>query len=70
MNDGNFHPKFIFNTPYNIPYLYVTPKNVPIYTYHFAFHVFLKKKKKPFYFCSKEENQRDCVSIYKFERDC
>ena len=46
MNDGNFHPKFIFNTPYNIPYLYVTPKNVPIYTYHFAFYVFLKKKKK------------------------
>ena len=48
MNDGNFHPKFIFNTPYNIPYLYVTPKSVPIYTYHFAFYVFLKKKKNPF----------------------
>ena len=36
----------------------------------FMFFFKKKKKKNPFYFCSKEENQRDSVSIYKFERDC
>ena len=62
-NIGFFSLNLHFNAPYNIPY--VIQKNVLIYKNHFVFYVFLKKekgkKKKNFKFCSKEENQRDCV---------
>ena len=64
-NIGFFSQNLHFNAPYNIPY--VIQKNVLIYTNHFVFYVFLKKetkrkrKKKTQSFCSKEENQRDCV---------
>ena len=63
-NIGFFSLNLHFNAPYNIPY--VIQKNVLIYTNHFVFYVFPKKekdkkKKKTQWFCSKEENQRDCV---------
>ena len=62
-NIGFFSQNLHFNAPYNIPY--VIQKNVLIYTNHFVFYVFPKKekdkKKKTQWFCSKEENQRDCI---------
>ena len=62
-NIGFFSLNLQFNEPYNISY--VIQKNVLIYTNHFVFYVFPKKekdkKKKTQWFCSKEENQRDCV---------
>ena len=63
-NIGFFSLNLHFNAPYNIQY--VIQKNVLIYTNHVVFYVFPKKemekkKKKTQRFCSKEENQRDCV---------